>query len=91
MTDMNRIKDAIIRMDCYHTCLGVELSPALNDGYFDPDRFFTQIERQLNDLIDNLGFDMDEIRRESNEMVKYELHRFDRAVDYEDDSEEEDE
>lgn len=59
------IRELIVEIDSYHELLGVELLPALNDGYFDPDLNFTPLEHRLNLLMDALGLDQAEIRKEA--------------------------
>lgn len=67
MTDQkNRyIRELIVEIDSYHELLGVELLPVLNDGYFDPDLNFIPLEHRLNLLMDALGLDQAEIRKEA--------------------------
>lgn len=70
------IRDELMEIDAYLECLGAELVPALEYGLFDPDRYYTQIDRRVRYLIEVMGYDDDGFKEERRELVEEILDQY---------------
>lgn len=70
------IRDTLMEIDAYLECLGAELVPALDFDLFDPDKYFTKIDGRVRELIEILGFDDEQFKRERRELVEEILNQY---------------
>lgn len=56
----DNIRNSLVRLDAYHTRLGVECYDLMDFG-FDPDATYTPMEHEIRHLMDLLGYDWEEL------------------------------